>query len=646
MNIRTNAVITVLTSILFLSPLHAADWLQQGGPNGDAVVPAATAGKLADSFPDKKPPLLWKTSIGLGIAPVVVKDGKVYALGLYKAGTSADKLADPDSMPDGRLIAWTWTRGITEKACNILAAAEHRPYNEVLTGLSRQNKDWPDFVKAAKDPQTGKELPAYVAAGMTPTRDLPGVPGWVAKLPELPDYEAWPAYRGDEYAQCLDAATGKLIWATKLSDSGIAGSEIGAAAASPTIVEGKILFHTSNGHLCCLNQSDGKLLWDTNLWDHEMFFPYGSACEPLVFKDTAIVCYPSLPDADSVDDVISGKLPMWKVYHEMIVAVAGFDLQTGKFKWICKAGGTMENPGVHRGFSVQSPRLGYAVIEGNPTVLVHQGIGDYGVDPATGTKRWEFGLVDKPYNGDRSLRGLWAPYCSYAPVAWNNYVVDSVSIGHDDWCSQTYCIQITNNTPKLVWTTDQFVPYIEGNCKSNLIVRDGKAYGFDAHGCWDGQNERLNLKDKDDNLERAKTVRLADRNGFVTRLLRPEGVGRFQCRDVATGKLLWSSDAIPTRGRAHDGGEWHATHSLLAGDLLVACGCSQFNLASLKDNKLELLATVEQTKPFNDWTRVGADLDYADPVLVDGQLYIRRQATYEENFHCYDLRDTAAKETN
>jgi|GEM_PF-4985355 len=623
---KTKTITTIITFLLLFSPLFAADWLQQGGPNGNGVVSAETSGKLATSFPDKKPPLLWKTSIGLGTAPVVVSDGKVYAFGLYKAGTPPDKLADPGSMPDGRLMNGMWHRGVTTKAIKALQAAKIIPDPEnksvdIWAGLSRQSKDWPDFVKNLKDPATGKDLPAYLTEGITPIKEIPGVPAWVSKLSTLPDYQSWPPFRGDEYAQCLDAATGRVIWATKLSDSGIAGSNIGWSAASPTIVEGKILFHSSNGHLYCLKQSDGKLLWDANFWDHEMFFPYTTASGLLIFKDTAIVSYPSLPDAVPLDDVISGKIPMWKVYHEMIVAVAGFDLQTGKFKWICKPGGPLEIPGAMRGYSVQCPGLGYAVIEGNPTVLVRQGIGNYGVDPATGTKRWEFNLEVK--TDEAHPRGLWAPYGSYAPVAWKDFVVDSISVGHDDWCSQTYCIQITNNTPKLVWTTDQFVPYIEFP-KSNLIAGDGKVYGFDAHGIWGGEHEQLKQGGKKDNTP--------------GRPLRPEGIGRFQCRDVATGNLLWSSDAIPTHGKNRGVGEWHVTHSLLADDLLVACGDSKFDIAKLKGNNLELLATVEQTKPWNDWTRSGADRDYSDPVLVDGLLYIHPQATYEENLSCYDLR--------
>ena len=453
--------ISLFAFIVLLEPLHAADWLQQGGPNGNAFVPADTSGKLAVRFPDRKPPLLWKTSLGLGTAPVVVSDGKVYAFGLYKAGTPSGKLADPDSMPDGRLINNFWHRGITERAAKTLANAKNKPaWYHFLDALSRKNPDWPEFVKILKDTKdtdTGKPIPGYICEGITSIREIPGLPDWVSILPTLPAYDDWPPYRGDEWAQCLDAATGRMIWATKLSDVGIAGSQIGWPAASPTLVEGKILFHTSIGHLVCLQQSNGRLLWDVNLWENQMFFPYASASTPLIFNQTAIVSYPTLPEGLALDDVVSGKIPMWKVWHELVVAVAGFDVETGKFKWICKPSNLPPGSGAFmRGYSVQISSLSYAVIEDHPTVLVHQGCGDYGVDPATGTKRWEFSLECK--TDDAHPLGFWAPYGSCAPVAWKNYAVAAFSVGHDDWCSQTYCIQITNNTPKLVWSTISSCP--------------------------------------------------------------------------------------------------------------------------------------------------------------------------------------------
>lgn len=49
-----------------LSPVLAADWPQQMGPNRDGVVPADN---LAAEWKDGKLPVLWQTSAGFGTAP-------------------------------------------------------------------------------------------------------------------------------------------------------------------------------------------------------------------------------------------------------------------------------------------------------------------------------------------------------------------------------------------------------------------------------------------------------------------------------------------------------------------------------------------------------------------------------------------------
>ena len=274
----------------------------------------------------------------------------------------------------------------------------------------------------------------------------------------------------------------------------------------------------------------------------------------LIIKDTVIVAYGGLPDAD-YQALKRRNLLHWQLDWKLILVMGGFDVQTGQRKWICKpdcplAVGIMGPDGTWNG-------LGYAVIEGKATVLLCAGSGVYGVDPATGRKRWEFNLENKR---DETHRGFWAVYYAYAPVAWNNYVIGSISNAHDDYCSQTYCIRIGNNQPTLVWNTDQFVPYTEGPWKSNLLVRDGKVYGFDAHGVWDKQREREKQQGKKSNTP--------------GRPMRPEGLGHFQCRDVAGGKVLWSSDAM--QRKLHDPKdwlkgirEWYPTQSILIGDLFI-----------------------------------------------------------------------------
>jgi outer membrane protein assembly factor BamB len=567
MNNKLKQITVLLAFSVLLLPLFAKDWPQQGGPNRDGVAPAATAGKLASSFPDQKVPLLWQTNVGLGTAPPVASGGRLYTFGLFKPGADPERLAEPSSSPNYEEIA-------------ILS-----PYMG-----EKQTK--------------GKAIKLH---------EIPGTPDWVIKeFGNFFDY----IYRGDEYAQCLDATTGKVIWATRLTDWGVAyTANAGWVMASPAIASGKIIFHSPAGHLYCLNLSDGKKLWEVNLWEHEMYSwaeKQSNACGPLVINDTVIVSYVGVNDA-RYKQITTGQRQTDWTYPLLILG--GFDLQTGKRKWLCKPD--------KGGFRLMNCRIGYAVIENNPTVLVPFGAGTYGVDPATGAKRWEYELVDDK-DVVKGRRGLWAPYGSYAPVAWNNYVIDSVSNAHDDIDSRTWCIQITDSKPKLAWESNEFVPFTEV-FKSNLVLCDGKVYGFDAHGVWDLPGVPSE--------ERSKIDRWKNQPG---RNKRDKSIGQFQCRDVATGKLLWSTDAMQAHFPPHDWrsqivngpSEWYPTKLILHADLLIAYSLSDLWIGQLKKDGLDILANGPGY----------GNVDGSEPVLVDGLLYVRKLSTGDGNLSCYDLR--------
>ncbi len=573
-------ITTLLAAIALLTPLRAADWLQQGGPNRDGIIPSGTAGKLVSSFQDKTIPLLWSTNVGAGTAPVVISGGRLYTFGFYKLGTGAANLAERSSSPTAD------------------------DFNRLL----RKGKDG--------------LLPGE---RMLAQHDIPGTPDWV--ITQTNNYPA-DLYQGDEYAQCLDASTGKMIWATKLSDYGIGyqANQPCAELASPAIADGKIVFHSPTGHLYCLSLTDGKMLWEVNLWEHEMYDwaeKMVDGCGPLIIGDTVMVSYRGMSDADYQLCIHATK----QIHiHGMIPILGGFDLQTGKRKWICK-------PKINECcFRTNNGRIGFAVIEHNPTVLVSLGRGTYGVDPATGAKRWEYDVPDDIGNNIDGVvsTGIWAPYASYAPVAWNNYVIDSMNNAHDDLDSHSWCLQIIDNKPKVVWETNQFVPY--NDCeKSNLMIRDGKLYGSDAHGVWDAQRREMEKNGKPMQPGRAK---------------RPKEIGQFQCRDVATGKLLWSTDAMleklaPNDWRAANGdttAEWYSTKSIMTGDVMIACNASGLWVARLKEDGLDILA--------RNPMQLSAGFS-SEPVLVGGLLYVRNfDSRTTPNLSCYDMRakeDTVTK---
>jgi hypothetical protein len=240
-----------------------------------------------------------------------------------------------------------------------------------------------------------------------------------------------------------------------------------------------------------------------------------------------------------------------------------------------------------------------------------------GLDPRTGKIRWSFAIPPD--------KAIWAPYLSYAPVAWKNYVLDAVSVAHDDKPSATWCIQIVDGQAQLVWLTHDFVPYVEIG-KSNLLVHDGKFYGADAHGIWDTPGK-------------PSAERWGERQ--PGRNFRGQSVGSFQCRDVLTGKLLWSTSAFQpaTVDPLKWPGEWSSTHSILAGGCLIVFNRWGLWIARLTDSGVTVLAQAP-----------GFEREGSEPVLVDGRLYVRQIAlrhSYQDegnapyakgNLICYDLR--------
>jgi len=103
-----------------------------------------------------------QNSAGFGTAPVVVEKGRVYTFGLFKPGTKPEDIPLAPSTPT---------------------------LEEVRAGSTMD----------------GQPLS---------TRQLPDSPSW--------EEDHRPACRCDEYAFCLDAATGKPLWASRLTDWGIA----------------------------------------------------------------------------------------------------------------------------------------------------------------------------------------------------------------------------------------------------------------------------------------------------------------------------------------------------------------------------------------------------------------------------------------
>jgi len=88
----------------------------------------------------------------------------------------------------------------------------------------------------------------------------------------------------NEVTQCLDAATGKVIWSDKyesLPADGPAGQHPGPRS-SPTVAEGKVVTLGVRGTLSCLDAADGKLAWRKN--DIRGYPKFYTSSSPLVIN--------------------------------------------------------------------------------------------------------------------------------------------------------------------------------------------------------------------------------------------------------------------------------------------------------------------------------------------------------------------------
>ncbi|QDT66534.1 PQQ-binding-like beta-propeller repeat protein [Calycomorphotria hydatis] len=97
---------------------------------------------------------------------------------------------------------------------------------------------------------------------------------------------------GDEVLQCLDVATGEVIWKTaypamRLDDT----HHTGGPSASPTVTDDYIYTHSKDGQVHCFRREDGSVVWRTSL-THLLgtHVPiWGCATSPVLVDDKLIL---------------------------------------------------------------------------------------------------------------------------------------------------------------------------------------------------------------------------------------------------------------------------------------------------------------------------------------------------------------------
>jgi outer membrane protein assembly factor BamB len=425
-----------------------------------------------------------------------------------------------------------------------------------------------------------------VKQGTFDAKDVPGIPP--TYYPSTPagitNGNGYPAnaYRGDEYATAWNTATGQLLWAAKLTDYGIAFGWFhqGFAGSSPLVVGSRVYIYNNQCQLYCLDTATGERVWPepVTMWASGMWAwvigQDAQVCSPILAGNAIIVAFTGSTNPDYTS---------WGGWQRI---VAAFDATTGAQLWVRKAprGGAFYNPA----------RVSQATIEGRQTVLLNYGGGVMGVDPANGASLWSFDTPFWNYNGRSQNWDL------FAPVVWNDHVVVANYTGHDDFDCGVFCYKIEGGSPKFVWSTQSFCPngHLERN---NMVAWDGKVYGFDSHGgTWDAAGfSSFNRQ-------------AGGSTGPEGRNYRGDECGRFQCWDIATGTMLWSTSAFdPQRD------DLLFNPFILAGDRIIATDRNGLWVGQVSDAGVNIQVRMGGTAPY-------IDRKLGEPVLDGGRLFIRQ----------------------
>lgn len=430
----------------------AADWPQSMGPDGsgftsEKIEPAAIAGANG-------PQLLWRAPTGIGGAPPIVVNGKVYVIGGFTPG----KEPGPDSTPDR--IASHWDK-------------EHTPL--------------------------------------------------------------------DVWVSCLKGGDGTVLWRRCVSEGEILSRQAGIYA-SPLYHEGKIFVRTTK-YAAALDSNSGKTVWTLDLekalnasTPYSGFFKTKIPEGPFMIGRGA----PITAGGKLLLSYFEGSIGSYggdNTYVEAYATCAAFDPASGKLLWKYRSSKYTrsydpEKSDSETGYNSWEPALAAGTIDGKPTVVMSTGHAVIGLDLAAGGRLWvfhhakELDSIRKFVNDNDATTKpnpwpWWIGY-GYVPpqvLISGNIVIDRIFCGHGTLGTSTYAIEIRDGHPKLLWQTDQLSAR-----NAKYVLHDGKLYGIDLYS----------------HLHTFKESKIVE----WPRPHRPEEIKQFQCRDIRTGNLIWSSDEL------------------------------------------------------------------------------------------------------
>ena len=294
--------------------------------------------------------------------------------------------------------------------------------------LTARAAEWPGFRGPARDGVVhGPRIDTDWS--MSPPVELwrrPVGPGWSSFAVDGDLIYTQEQRGGDEIVACYRLSTGQPVWRHR-DQVRFWESNAGAGPrGTPTLSRGRVYALGATGILNALDARTGRVVWSRNAAsDTGTAVPtWGFSSSPLVIDDLVIVA-------------TSG-------------ALAGYDIATGKPRWL----------GKDNGFSYSSPHL--LTIDGVPQVLLLSGT-TTSVAPADGTvlwkHAWEGGAIVQP-----------------AGIADDDILINAIGFtggagtrrlavkhGPGGWSVQER------------WTSTGLKPYF-----NDFVIHKGHAFGFDG----------------------------------------------------------------------------------------------------------------------------------------------------------------------
>jgi outer membrane protein assembly factor BamB len=233
----------------------------------------------------------------------------------------------------------------------------------------------------------------------------------------------------DEVVSAYDLKTGAPVWRHR-DTARFWESNAGAGPrGTPTFSNGRIYTHGATGILNALDARDGSAIWSRNTAsDTSVTVPnWGIASSPIVVGDVVVAA-------------AAGTL-------------AGYDLATGKPRWIGPKGG---------GSAYSSPHL--TTIDGMTQIVLVNGRGIIGLAPSDGTVLWQHDWHGDSIVQPAVLEGRDLLIGSGSGLATNTGMLRiTVARDSNSW------------TAKERWTSTGLKPYF-----NDFVVHAGHAFGFDG----------------------------------------------------------------------------------------------------------------------------------------------------------------------